>query len=266
MGKRRPKEVITTHVNADFDALSSMLAAKKLYPEAELVFPGSQEKGIKNFFLHSASYVFNFLRLKEIEFKNIKRLIIVDTRQRGRIGKFSEIIGKKGLEIYIYDHHPGSEDDIKGDLEVVKRVGANTTIMVQLLRQKGIKVSPDEATIMCLGIHEDTGSFTFSSTTSEDYEAAAWLASQGADHNLISNMLSREFTVEQISLLNELIESAKKYKIDGVDVVISKIIRDEYIGDFAVLVHRFMEMDNIGVLFALAQMEDRIYLVARSRI
>ncbi len=266
MGKRRPKEVITTHVNADFDALSSMLAAKKLYPEAELVFPGSQEKGIRNFFLHSASYVFNFLRLKEIEFKNIKRLIIVDTRQRGRIGKFSEIIGKKGLEIYIYDHHPGSEDDIRGDLEVVKRVGANTTIMVQLLRQKGIKVSPDEATIMCLGIHEDTGSFTFSSTTSEDYEAAAWLASQGADHNLISNMLSREFTVEQISLLNELIESAKKYKIDGVDVVISKIIRDEYIGDFAVLVHRFMEMDNIGVLFALAQMEDRIYLVARSRI
>jgi len=66
MDKKRPKEVVTTHVNADFDALSSMLAAKKLYPEAELVFPGSQEKGIRNFFLHSASYVFNFLRLKEI--------------------------------------------------------------------------------------------------------------------------------------------------------------------------------------------------------
>lgn len=126
-------------------------------------------------------------------------------------------------------------------------------------------MTADEATIMCLGIHEDTGSFTFSSTTAEDYEAAAWLATQGADHNIISNMLSREFTVEQISLLNELIQSAKRYKIDGVDVVISRIIREQYIGDFAVLVHRFMDMDNINVLFALAQMEDRIYLVARSR-
>ena len=32
-------KVITTHYNADFDALSSMVAAKKLYPDALLVFP-----------------------------------------------------------------------------------------------------------------------------------------------------------------------------------------------------------------------------------
>lgn len=266
MDKKKPKEVITTHINADFDALSSMLAAKKLYPDAQLVFPGSQEKGIRNFFLHSASYVFDFLKLKEIELDNIERLIIVDTRQKSRIGKFSELVEKKNVEIHIYDHHPESEDDIKGDMEIIKRVGANTTIMVQILRERGIKITPDEATIMCLGIHEDTGSFTFSSTTPEDYEAASWLAHQGADHNLISNMLTRELTIEQISILNELIQSAKRYEIDGIEVVISKIIRDEYIGDFAVLVHRFMEMDNINVIFALAQMEDRIYLVARSRI
>ncbi len=265
MEKKRPEQVIITHINADFDALSSMLAAKKLYPDAELVFPGSQEKGIRNFLLHSASYVFNFLRLKEIELENIKKLIIVDTRQKSRIGKFSELVEDPHIEVHIYDHHPDSDDDIRGDLEVIKRVGANTTIMVQILRERGIKITPDEATIMCLGIHEDTGSFTFSSTTPEDYEAAAWLASQGADHNLISSMLTRELTAEQISLLNELIQSAKSYRIDGVDVVICKVIREEYIGDFAVLVHRFMDMENINIIFALAQMEDRIYIVARSR-
>ena len=42
--------IITTHVNADFDAIASMLAAQKLYPEALVVFPGSQEKNLKNFF------------------------------------------------------------------------------------------------------------------------------------------------------------------------------------------------------------------------
>ena len=30
----RTLEVITTHLNADFDAMASMVAAKKLYPEA----------------------------------------------------------------------------------------------------------------------------------------------------------------------------------------------------------------------------------------
>ncbi|MEF9475866.1 MAG: hypothetical protein L0958_04100 [Candidatus Mariimomonas ferrooxydans] len=43
-------DVITTHVNADFDAVASMVAAKKIYPEAVLVFPGSQEKSVRNFF------------------------------------------------------------------------------------------------------------------------------------------------------------------------------------------------------------------------
>ena len=42
-------EVITTHMNADFDALASMLAAKKLYPEAKMVFPGAQKKKLEEF-------------------------------------------------------------------------------------------------------------------------------------------------------------------------------------------------------------------------
>jgi tRNA nucleotidyltransferase (CCA-adding enzyme) len=43
--------IITSHVNADFDAMASMLAAQKLYPDALVVFPGSQEKNLRNFFI-----------------------------------------------------------------------------------------------------------------------------------------------------------------------------------------------------------------------
>jgi tRNA nucleotidyltransferase (CCA-adding enzyme) len=31
-------DLITTHINADFDGLASMIAARKLYPGAVLVF------------------------------------------------------------------------------------------------------------------------------------------------------------------------------------------------------------------------------------
>ncbi|MBW1714501.1 MAG: CBS domain-containing protein [Deltaproteobacteria bacterium] len=261
-----PEEVITTHINADFDALASMIAAKKLYPQAVMVFPGAQEKNLRNFFLHSASYLFNFAKLKQIKLEKIKRLILVDTRQRSRIGKFADLLDRPNVEIHVYDHHPGSEEDIHGNMEIIRQYGANTTILTQIIREKGIPVSPDEATLMCLGIHEDTGSFTFSSTTPEDYEAAAWLTKQGANHNIIADMLTRELTAEQIWLLNDLTKAASKKVVNGVEIVTTKVVRDEYVGDFAVLVHKLMEMENLNVVFALAQMEDRIYLVARSRI
>jgi tRNA nucleotidyltransferase (CCA-adding enzyme) len=259
-------EVITSHINADFDALGSMIAARKLYPQATMVFSGSQEKHLRDFFLHSSSYLYDFAKLKDIDLDNVKRLVLVDTRQRSRIGKFERLLDRQGVDIHIYDHHTEFKDDIRGDVEVIRPTGSTTAILTDILRKKGISVTPDEATIMCLGIHEDTGSFTFSSTTSEDYEAAAWLARQGANHSAIGDMLTRELTAEQIWLLNDLTQSALTRNINGVAIVFAKVIRESYVGDFAVLVHKFMEMENLNVVFALAQMEDRIYLVARSRI
>jgi len=260
------QEVITTHLNADFDALASMIAAKKLYPQAALVFPGSQEKNLRNFFLHSMSYLFNFTKIKHVDLDRIKRLILVDTRQKSRVGKFAELAGRKNVEIHIYDHHHDSEDDIHGQVEVVRKVGATSSILTEIIRQKGIPINADEATILCLGIHEDTGSFTFASTTAEDYRAAAWLTEQGAKANLIADMLTREFTAEQVWLLSDLTKSAVKRIINGVEVVIASVTTEDYIGDFAVLVHKFMEMENLNVIIALAQMEDKIYMVARSRV
>jgi len=259
-------EVITTHVNADFDALASMLAAKKLYPEALIVFPGAQEKNLRNFFLHTSSYLFGFVRLKDIDLTAIKRLILVDTRQKKRIGIFKKLLDRSDVEIHIYDHHPCSDDDIKGDFEFIREYGAGTSMMTEILRERNIEISPDEATLMSLGIYEDTGSFTYSSTKAEDHRAAAWLFEQGASLNTISDMLTREMTAEQIWLLNDLMTSAIKHNINGVEVVIAKVTSEKYIGDFAVLVQKFMEMENLNVIFGIAQMENKIYMVARSRI
>ena len=144
-------EIITTHLNADFDGLASMLAAKKLYPGGVLVFPGSQERSLRDFFVHSTLYALEVERIKNIDLQKVTRLILVDTRQISRIGKFSEIVGKPGVEIHIYDHHPPSPDDIRGSLEVIEEVGSNTTLLLRLLQEREIEISPDEATVMMLG-------------------------------------------------------------------------------------------------------------------
>jgi len=66
--------IITSHINADFDAVASMLAAQKLYPGSLVVFPGSQEKNIRDFFIQSMAYMFSMADIKEIDFSKIKRL------------------------------------------------------------------------------------------------------------------------------------------------------------------------------------------------
>jgi len=266
--KRRPEDltIITTHVNADFDALASMLAAQKLYPEALVVFPGSQEKNLKNFFINSMAYLFNMADIGDIDFKKVRRLVLVDTRQPGRIGKLAKLLNRKGIDIHIYDHHPATDNDIQGDREVYHLSGANVTLLIEIIARRNIEISADEATIMCLGIYEDTGSFTFPSTTERDFKAAAFLLSKGANLNVVSDLIARELSPEQVSILNDLIQSAARYNINGVEVVVTSITTEKYMPDFAFLVQKMVKMENLDALFAIGRMEDKIYVVARSRI
>ncbi len=258
-------EIIITHLNADFDALASMLAAKKLYPSAKLVFPGSQEKSLRDFLVRSTFYVFESEKLKDVDVDKVERMIVVDTRQRSRIGKFAELLDR-GVEVHIYDHHPSSPDDFHGTVEVVQEKGATVTVLLPLLRERGVEITPEEATVMLLGIYEDTGSLTFPNTTEDDFYAAAYLFSKGASLNIISDMITKELTAEQIFLLNDLIRNAERYQIKGVEVVITTATAGKYIGDVALLVHKFKDMENLNVVFALIRMEDRVYLIARSRL
>ena len=125
-------EVITTHINADFDSLASMLAAKKLYPQAVLVFPGSTEKNLRDFFIQSTFYVFQTERMKNIDLNAIQKVILVDTRQPGRIGKFSEVVKRPEVELLIYDHHPPSPEDLHGTVTLTSAVGEGTTVRIWL--------------------------------------------------------------------------------------------------------------------------------------
>ncbi|MBW2482192.1 MAG: CBS domain-containing protein [Deltaproteobacteria bacterium] len=258
--------VITTHINADFDALASMLAAQKLYPEALVVFPGSQEKNLKNFFINSMAYLFNMVDINRIDFDSITRLVLVDTRQTGRIGRLADLLGEPGVEIHIYDHHPPGDNDIKGTVEVHGQTGANVTILTEIIRDKEIAISPDEATIMCLGIYEDTGSFTFPSTTERDFRAAAYLLSQGANLNVVSNLIARELSPQQVVLLNDMIQAVTRYYVNGIEVVVTSVTMEKYMPDFAFLVQKMVKMENLDAIFAIARMENKIYVVARSRI
>ncbi|MFO7930127.1 MAG: CBS domain-containing protein [Desulfosalsimonas sp.] len=258
--------IITTHTNADFDAVGSMLAAQKLYPEALVVFPGFHEKNMKNFFVSTMAYMFNMVEYKKIDSGRIGRLVLVDTKQASRIGELVELIGRPDIEIHVYDHHPKLEDDIKADYEVHSLTGSNVSLLVELIKENNISVTPDEATIMCLGIYEDTGAFTYPSTTERDFEAAAFLRANGASLTTISDLIAKEMDPQQVSLLNDMFSSATRYNINGREVVITSVSTEEYIHDLAFLVQKMLRIENPDGVFAIALMKNKIYVAARSRM
>jgi len=67
-------DVITTHLNADFDGLASMVAARKLYPGALLVFPGGSQETIRSFL---AVHDLGITRLKAVAGASVGALLSV---------------------------------------------------------------------------------------------------------------------------------------------------------------------------------------------
>lgn len=258
--------IITTHINADFDGIASLLAAQKLYPGSFVVFPGAHETTSKSFFVNSMAYLYNMANIDELDLSLVSRLVLVDTKRKERIGKLAELLDKKNIDIHVYDHHPSSESDIQPNMEIHEPTGATVTILTHILKEKGIDISSEEATVMCLGIYEDTGSFTFSSTTEKDLTATAFLLSKGANLNIVSDMISREITPGQVLILNDMIRSASYYRIGGVEVVVTSTSTEEFIPDFAFLVHKMLKMESLSAIFSIVRMGSKIYIIARSRI
>ena len=136
-------EVISAHLNADFDAFGSMLAASKLYPEAALVFAGGQERGLQELFRKNPNLAKRFKNPGDINLDEITRLILVDVRRKSRIGPFAQVAERPGVDIHIFDHHEASgADDLHGSQEHIAAVGAAVTIFARLFEERRIRPTP----------------------------------------------------------------------------------------------------------------------------
>ncbi len=258
-------DIIVSHINSDFDSLAAMVAAKKIYPEAEIVLTGSLNRNVREFLtLHGD--VIEIKEFKRIKKNEIKRIIVVDTKVAERLGEAKNIIKKKGVEVFTFDHHPKSENDIEGSKDYSEPTGASTTILIKIIRDNRIYISPFEATLFALGIHEDTGSLTYPTTTYDDVEALSFLMLNKANMEVINSFLNLTLTKNQHDLLNKLLNSMEKLHYGGVDIVISEAKIKEFIDGASVITHKLCDLENADVVFTFLQSEDRLHIIARSRV
>ena len=78
-------------------------------------------------------------------------MVLVDTRQRSRLGHMHAILSQATPEIHVYDHHPDTEDDLPYTQGIVLPWGSATAILVNELQKKNITLTTDEATILGCG-------------------------------------------------------------------------------------------------------------------
>lgn len=257
-------DVIATHNNADFDGLASMVAARKLFPEAKLVLPGGGQEAVRNFL---AVHNLDITKLKDIDLSQITRLVLVDTQEPDRIGTLKSCVENPLVEVVVFDHHiePHTFRTDRSKQSVIESVGATTTLLIEQLRRRHLAVTPFEATVMALGLYEETGSFTFASTTSRDFEAGAFLIASGADLNPVTETLHRPLDPDAVALLNDFLEHSEVHYLEGRKVLVATSTVDRCRGEAAGVVHRLAELQGIDAVLVAVMMADRVEVIGRSR-
>lgn len=250
-------------MNTDFDALASMLAAKKLYPEGTLVLTDKQETKVKQF-LNIYRDTFHFVRDSDIDWKTVSKLILVDVASLQRIGNFTNQLQLDDIEIIVYDHHPPHKNNVKYDDGIVEPVGATVTLLVEEIRRKSLPISEIEATIFGLGIYTDTGNFTYNTTTKRDLQVASYLMECGMNLEMIQRFSEQSLLPEQQELLDDLFINAETIELDGLTIVITTYEQEHFQGGLALLTQKLLEMKGADATISVVKMKHHVYIVGRA--
>ena len=263
----RIRELIVTHSNTDFDAFAGMVAAHKLYPEATIVLSGALNRNVREFATLHAEQI-ETAEAAAVEPRYVKRLILVETMHPNRLGELGPLCYQKGVEVVVFDHHrPEAEppDFVHENNFITSEDGSLVTLMLRIIAERGIEVTPLEATVFALGIHEDTGSLGFSTATVRDAEALAFCMRQGASQTLIERYLHNPLTQQQRELLRHVLDTVESLSTAGLDVLIGAVTESEYVEGVSVVAHKVVDLTNCDAFFLLVEMEKRVFVTARSR-
>lgn len=250
--------VILTHEQADFDALASLLGAFLLYDGAVPILPRRMNRNVRAFVaLYGAELP--FVDPRDLPNGPIEKITIVDTQAMVSLrGTTAE------TRVNVIDHHP-RRVGLPEEWEVaVEGTGATSTLLVEALHEHNGPLLPVHATLMLLGIYEDTGSLTYSRTTSRDLKAAAHLIDNGASLSIASDFLNHPLSASQQELYERLRSSIENFDIHGYSILIACGNALEMDEELSTLAHRLRDLLDPDALFLLVDTRAGVQFIARS--
>jgi len=272
--------VVLTHCTADFDTLASAVGLAKLWSANTkdsldgidapkkydsssdvptfVVLPRGAHPGVQRFLaLHKHLFPIRSLKSLPSDLSGLNRLGLVDAQRRDRVGPAEHLLGW-AKRVTVVDHHVDAESDIPEATDyVVDKVGSVSTLIAERLKEAGIDLTEAESTLMALGIHADTGSLCFDSTTPRDAMALAWLMGQGASQTAIAEHALSSLSPEQQGVLTQALININSTEIHGVTVSSVLLSADGFINGLAAVTHDALELSSSDVFLLAVVYEAR---------
>ncbi|NPA92875.1 MAG: CBS domain-containing protein, partial [Chloroflexi bacterium] len=250
--------LILTHEQADFDALASLLAARLLDERAVAAIPARVNRNVRGFLaLYGADLPLTPWR--DVPREPVEAVTLVDTQTLPSMRGVS-----RQTPVLVIDHHP-RRDDLPPHWKVhIDPVGATTTLLLEDLKDRARHLTQIQATLLLLGIYEDTGNLSYESTTPRDVRAAAFLLEQGASLRIAHEFLNPPLTMQQRMVYDILLANADVRTIQGATVAVSHAQVEGLTDDIAPLAHKLRDTLEPDALFVLVSVPAGVQIVARA--
>ena len=250
--------LILTHEQADFDALASMLGVYLLDNLSIPVLPRRLNRNVRAFItLYGAELP--FVDPRDLPAEAVESICLVDTQT---MATFRGVL--PDTSVHIIDHH-----DVRNNLPshwtiVSENVGATVTVLVEQLQSLNIALSMIHATLLLLGIYEDTGSLTYTRTTSRDLNAASFLLEQGANLSQAGNFLNHPLSVKQQHVYDLLLKSVESIDIHGNRILLACGDAGNLDEELSTVAHKLRDTLDPDALFVLVTTQSGVQLICRS--
>jgi len=245
-----PSGVIVGHSNMDLDCFGSIALARLLFP-GYVALVSRHVHPVARPLVTMYRHHLELTSTKEFRGRAVDHLVVVDTRSSDRIAEYLEVFEGSPGSIDVFDHHPHDSRDILGARFHESRLGSNTSFLGTLVMERGIAMSPDDATIALTGIYADTGNFTHDNVSPEDFEVAAFLRSAGASIKLVKTFLSPLREQFQVTMFHEVLNDLVRRKINGHALLLSYTEMDGPRQGLSAVVEKVFEVENPEAYFGV---------------
>jgi phosphoesterase RecJ-like protein len=200
-----PKMIVLAHANPDGDTLGGALGVYRGLKDAGHDITIACIDGVpeKMQFLAGSDEV-----QTDFDENAYDAVIFVDCGHKKMV-KFHEtkprIHSDDMVKINI-DHH--ASNDHFGEINFVPlQVCSSTEVVFRLLQILKMKITPQIATALLLGVYTDTGSFMHQNTTPESYKVGAELLKLGANVSQISRNVFRSYDLKTFRLWGKVLQN-----------------------------------------------------------
>jgi len=260
------KTVILGHAGADFDCVASMAGLSRLYVGAMAILPASLEPNVEEFLrLYEGRFRFARIPASTLLKDDIDTIVLADTIVASRLGEYKGLLDREGVRLVAYDHHEPSSASLQHiDEGHIQKCGATASLVTAALRAQFTPVNPDEATLLALGIYEDTGSLLFPETTAFDVEQAAYLLKAGASLPMVARFVTTYLVPKQQAALESALTSATVKAVAGAQIAFAHVEASHNVGNLSVIVHRLSQIVRADAIFLLYRTPQVLYVLGRS--